>query len=256
MLADGHSDHGSVSSVQRIGDTVRRPVERWSPAVHSLLRHLEAVGFEGSPRFLGIDDLGREVLSFIPGEVARRPWPQVMMEETGIVEIARFLVRFHAAVKDFVPPKDAKWHAPGSDWKPGMVIRHGDLGPWNTVWENRTLAGIIDWDFAEPANPLADVAQVAWTAIPLRGDDHWREAGFAEKPDLASRLSLLAESYGTNREAVLETLVSLQKEECQRIENLGRQGLHPWKIFYERGDLADLKEESSWLVENRESLLE
>jgi len=29
------------------------------------LRHLEAVGFTGAPRFLGIDAAGREVLSYI-----------------------------------------------------------------------------------------------------------------------------------------------------------------------------------------------
>ena len=76
MLLDGQSDQGKVNTVKRIGDTVRRPVQRWSPAVHSLLRHLEAVGFSGAPRFLGIDELGREILSFVSGEVALRPWPR------------------------------------------------------------------------------------------------------------------------------------------------------------------------------------
>ena len=47
---------GSMTTVVRVGDTVRRPVGRWTPAVHSLLRHLEAVGFEGAPRVLGFDD--------------------------------------------------------------------------------------------------------------------------------------------------------------------------------------------------------
>jgi len=43
--------------VVRIGDTVRRPVGPHSPLVHALLAHLESVGFEGAPRFLGIDSL-------------------------------------------------------------------------------------------------------------------------------------------------------------------------------------------------------
>ena len=58
---------GNVSSVVRVGDTVRRGTGPWTPTVHALLRHLERVGFEGAPRVLGIDERGREVLSFVPG---------------------------------------------------------------------------------------------------------------------------------------------------------------------------------------------
>ena len=57
-----------TTGVVRIGDTVRRPVGRWTPAVHSLLRHLEKVGFEGAPRVLGIDEKGREVLTYLPSD--------------------------------------------------------------------------------------------------------------------------------------------------------------------------------------------
>jgi hypothetical protein len=48
---------GDVNVVVRVGDTVRRPTGEWSPAVHALLRHYEAVGFDGALRFVGIDDL-------------------------------------------------------------------------------------------------------------------------------------------------------------------------------------------------------
>jgi len=60
---------GSISAVAKVGDTVRRNAGPWTPAVHALLRHLEAVGFDGAPRVLGIDGQGREVLSYVPGEV-------------------------------------------------------------------------------------------------------------------------------------------------------------------------------------------
>ena len=46
---------GNVSTVSRIGDTVRRNAGPWTPAVHALLNHLERVGFTGSPRAFGMD---------------------------------------------------------------------------------------------------------------------------------------------------------------------------------------------------------
>lgn len=68
---------GNAGGAVRVGDTVRRPAGPWTPAVHSLLQHLDRVGFEQAPRTLGLDDQGREVLSFLPGHTIgnRRPWP-------------------------------------------------------------------------------------------------------------------------------------------------------------------------------------
>ena len=41
----------------------------------ALLDHLERVGFSGAPRYLGSDERGREVLSYIPGEAPIVPYP-------------------------------------------------------------------------------------------------------------------------------------------------------------------------------------
>ena len=59
---------GFVTVVIRKGDTVRRAPAARAAFVHDLLRALDE--WPGSPRFLGIDDEGREVLSFIDGYVA------------------------------------------------------------------------------------------------------------------------------------------------------------------------------------------
>ena len=60
-----------------------------------MLKHLEAVGFDGAPRFLGVDDRGREILSYIPGEVAGRPRPPWIADEDRMISLAR-LVRAYA----------------------------------------------------------------------------------------------------------------------------------------------------------------
>lgn len=80
MIADGEVVHGTVTTVQRIGGTIRRPVRRRTPSVHALLRHLERVGFPGAPRVLGIDTQGREILSLLPGQTAPRPWPPIVRQ--------------------------------------------------------------------------------------------------------------------------------------------------------------------------------
>src|SRR5207245_2859525 len=94
---------GNLSSrVMRVGATVRRPVGPWTPAVHALLNHLHAVGFDGAPRVLGLDDAGREILEYIPGEVA---WDerhhQLLGADQAVQQAGALLRRFHDAVADF-----------------------------------------------------------------------------------------------------------------------------------------------------------
>ena len=60
---------GNITRVVQIGKTVRRPIGPWSASVHGLLQYLETQGFQGAPRFLGVDQQGREILSFIGGVV-------------------------------------------------------------------------------------------------------------------------------------------------------------------------------------------
>jgi hypothetical protein len=73
------------------------------------LAYLHAAGFEGAPRPLGIDERGREVLSFIPGTV---PWPDrfdLLEPEQQLARAARLIREFHDAVTGFVPPAGARW---------------------------------------------------------------------------------------------------------------------------------------------------
>ena len=101
-LAGGDVTEGVV----RVGDTVRRPVGPHSPLVHALLAHLESVGFEGAPRFLGIDGSGREVLSYIDGEVAGRPRPPWIADETRLASVGRLVRAYDDAAASFTPPPD------------------------------------------------------------------------------------------------------------------------------------------------------
>jgi hypothetical protein len=64
--------------------------------VHRLLAHLEEVGFESTPRFLGLDAQGREVLTFIEGDV-HSDCGAIVWEDGQLKAAAKLLRRFHDA---------------------------------------------------------------------------------------------------------------------------------------------------------------
>ncbi|MGW4646369.1 aminoglycoside phosphotransferase family protein [Kitasatospora sp. NPDC004289] len=257
MIQDGESMQGGLSLVRRQGDTVRRPWRDWTPAVHELLRHLERAGFTGAPRVLGGSaDSGEEVLSFLPGEVGLTPWPEALRTDEGITALGHWLRDYHEAVREFRPPPDALWCDPDAHWRPGLIIRHGDLTPWNTVWSDGRLTGVIDWDLALPGEPLQDLAQLAWYTVPLRTVERQRRAGFGPfGAPLARRLHLLCTAYGATPATVLDTLADLQREETTRITRLGPTGTDPWATFLHRDFVPDIEAERTWALARRTALL-
>ncbi len=77
----------------RVGNTVRRPAGSSRAAVRDLLLHLESIGFDGAPRYLGIDDQGREVLTWIDGDVPLPPYPAWAMTDLALADLGRLLRR-------------------------------------------------------------------------------------------------------------------------------------------------------------------
>lgn len=61
---------GNVSIVHRKGNYVYRSQKVGSERIHCYLKHLEAKQLSGVPRFVGIDETRREVLTYIEGETA------------------------------------------------------------------------------------------------------------------------------------------------------------------------------------------
>src|SRR3954447_3544617 len=100
LLLGGTANRGQVV---RVGDTVRRPQRATSPATHALLRHLADVGFDGAPRFLGVDEQAREVLSYVPGPAITPPYPAWALTDDALVSGAPLLRDYHRAVSTFSP---------------------------------------------------------------------------------------------------------------------------------------------------------
>ena len=246
---------GFVSSPVKVGDTVRRQAGPWTPTIHALLRFLNDNGFTYAPEPLGLDDQGREILRFLPGNAAVRPWPPQLLQNDGLWQAARVLREYHDVVKGFVPPADAEWRIGGMSYKPGQIIRHGDLGPWNTLWQNGQLTGLIDWDFAEPGDAITDLAQLTYYFVPLRQEKGWQDAGFSDRPDFLARLNVLCSSYGEfTADDVIGALQRWLHEELRRIREYGKRNIEPWVSFLRRGDDVELLGDLAWLTDVRENL--
>ena len=246
---------GTVNGdVVRVGDTVRRNVGPWTPAVHTLLRHLEAVGFPYSSRVLGFDARGREVLSYIDGVTGNMPWPAALFTDGGVRDVARLVRQYHDAVASFVPPPGSVWRNTDRPVAPGEIVRHGDLGTWNMIWRDGALVGLIDWDFAEPGPAIIDVAYAAKHVVPLRPDAALAEIGWTAPPDRKHRLRLFCEVYGpvTPRE-VLDGVDAYNEISRTRMQVRGGAGEHPWAGFLE-GYMGDLEADIAWFAEHRASL--
>lgn len=243
---------GNVNKAVRVGATVRKPSGPWTPAVHALLRHLELAGFDAAPRALGVDDQGREILTYIEGQPASRPWFPLLRSDEGLGQFAQLIRGYHDAIRDFVPPPDAVWRIGKRPLLEGEIVCHGDLGPWNSIWRDDSPVGLIDWDFAYPGPVWDDVAYAAWQIIPLRPDEACWAAGFTEIPDRRHRLQAFSEAYGVPEYIDLVThALRVQAEDHERTTRLGARGVQPWTSFLERGLAEESLEESEWLTSHR-----
>ncbi len=201
----GVSEHGEEQRLPggrhvggvRVGDTVHRQSNVWTPAVHSVLRHLESAGFEGAPRVLGHDEQGREVLTFLQGDTVgeQHPWPTWAHTDDALRQTGAWLRRLHDATADYVPEPDAVWFS-GRPWRPGLVVGHHDASPYNAVWSDDGLVGFVDWDTAGPSSRELDLAYTALTWVPLHARRVVERQGFTAFDDRSRRLHLLLDAYG------------------------------------------------------------
>lgn len=239
---------GFVNDVVRVGDTVHRTAGPWTPAVHALLQHLQAVGFAESPRVLGVDALGREVLSYVPGQTPPwTNWPDVLRGDDGVIQLGQLMRRYHDAVADFQPPEGAVWRNPLA--REGEIIRHGDFSPFNTTWVDNTVVGLIDWDLAKPGRRIDDLAYLAWQLVPLQPEGRCQQYGLDPSTDLRARLRVLCNAYGGDYSpgAVVSAAIQVVQAEHDDTAQLAAKGLHPWVMFANDGSLRAHAAEAQWI---------
>jgi aminoglycoside phosphotransferase (APT) family kinase protein len=154
---------GHMNMVVRIGDTVRRPAGAWTPTIHRLLCHARERGVSWAPVPQGYDDVGREILSFIAGDVPHE-MPKWVWSEVVLTDVARALREWHDMTSGF-NRVGAVWSSDAHE--PGEVICHNDFAPYNCVFRDGRFAGAIDFDLCSPGPRLWDIAYTAYRYVPL-----------------------------------------------------------------------------------------
>jgi hypothetical protein len=220
---------GFVNEVVRVGDTVRRAAA--PDFVHRLLRHFEASAWPGAPRYLGRDERGREMLSFIAGH-----GPGVHTDAA--------LARIGAMVRQFHDLTAGTTLAGSSE-----VVCHNDLSPKNTVYdeEGRPVA-FIDWDIAAPGRRIEDVAHACWQYVGLGPD-------LTDPVEAARRVGVLAGAYGgIAPQPLVETILWWQDRCWRGIAEKADAGEPAMVRLRDRGAVEAVRAAYDWTAANRLTL--
>jgi hypothetical protein len=217
----------------------------WSPAVHGLLRHLEAAGFP-SPRLVEVDG-DEEVLSWIDGESGAGGWAKIV-DDAGLRRWALFLRRYHDAVTNYSPDPRSVWSSGPGGCNPGEVVCHGDFGPWNGVWVGDEIVGLLDFDHARPAPPLFDIAYALEYAAPFRDDNECtRWLGYVEPPDRGGRIEVFCDAYGIAvPNDIVKRVADEQRTVLQHCEALGQRGIEPQATWIRDGYAETVRSRIAW----------
>lgn len=219
------SGGAQTEGIVRVGMTVRRPPHSRSAYTQALLLHLEQVGFQGAPRYLGLDERGRETLSYIPGETLTTS--PVRLSPAQVSSAGRLVRDFHHATAGS-PLAEAQ-----------EVVAHGDLGPHNIVFQGERASAIIDWDEdVKPGSRLRDLAHAVWCCA----DVCEPEIALEEQ---ALKTRLMCEAYGWTQPASI----------IQEIEARFRRSLQAHQEWRAWEGVRIFQEKSEWMEQHGLELL-
>lgn len=226
---------GNVTPVVRIGDTVHRAAGPWTPAVHTLLGVWADAGIAETPRALGVDDQGREVVTYVEGVVLVASDRRILWSMAILEQAARLLRRLHDASTDLVA-EDLTWRMAAHP--PNEVICHNDVAPYNLLQRDGVLVGIIDTDMASPGSRLWDLAYLIYRLAPYAEDAAGFDPVAFGAPE--QRMRALLDAYGMSRTNAevrgmmierLEALIAFTEEQAAMT---GRPDLGEHAAMYRR----------------------
>ncbi|MGC5771634.1 phosphotransferase [Paenibacillus pabuli] len=246
---------GNVNQVVKVGNTVRRSTKP-NPYVNELLLHLEKLGYGHAPRYLGVDEQGREMLSYLEGNVPGNDYPEIevnMWSDEALIAVAKLLRSYHEATVGFAASSPSRYPYPETFRH--EVVCHNDFALYNIVYRDGFPSGIIDFDMAGPGPRIWDIVYSMYTAVPLAGfspGNDERKVVPYNKEDHASerkrRIALFFNAYGMNVPADLkEWVISRIRFMCTTLMERASLGETAFIKMIEEGHLAHYENEVRFL---------
>lgn len=235
-LLGGNASGGVV----RVGDTVRKPWTAATPSVTAYMRTLRSAGVD-LPEPRGRDAAGRQVIEFVPGQLAIE---RGRLASVDLRRIGAMVRAIHDASARHLVSGDNRWEraiaAPAAE-----LVCHNDLAPWNLVLGDRWV--FIDWDAAAPSTRLWDLAYAA-QAFALNDP--------SETPsDAAEDLAAFVDGYAADADLRRGLPTAMADRATAMLELLRRSsesGVEPWASMFASGHGEHWRAVAAYVRHHRE----
>jgi len=196
----------NATEVVRVCDTVRRSRDPGSASAARLLGYLEASGYPYAPRYLGVDERGRDTLTYIPGQTIDHP----SQRADGAYARAAVMLR---ELHDLTAGHPL---AAGRE-----CVLHSDPGPFNAICQDGMPVAFIDWTSGRPGDRLDDLGYLAWTWCILA-------QGGVPMHAQAAHLRELRDAYGpVEPETLIDAMTRSQDRVVRHSEQAVRRSRDP-----------------------------
>jgi thiamine kinase-like enzyme len=180
--------------VFREDNTVKRPIEKWSSNIHSLLKYFYDNGLP-VPKIIKVDTQ-YEYLEYINGDlIDPYKWNNELL-----YELAKLIKNLHNIGKTFEYNENMEWKQWYlRDLGNPILCSHGDIAPWNVITNGNKVAGLIDWEMAGPIDPMIELARICWLFPQLVDDDLGKLYELPPPKERAEQVRLMVDGYGLNK---------------------------------------------------------
>lgn len=221
----------SNQKVVKVGNTVRKEPSENSELVRKVMTILSSNNFQYSPKYLGIDQKGREKMTYIEGEQMNHTEITIdLMKQT--LEV---LKQFHDILSI-------------SELSGGQeTVLHTDYAPWNLIVRKGKLVGIIDFDKIKPGKRIYDVVYICWNLLDIGSED----SNFTDE-EIFRYLPVLVDAYGEiNTSDFVDALLSEQNRILLERELRVKKVEEGEEKEYRKGICEDIKKQIGWVERNR-----